>query len=109
MPDATATPPSEAVAQARAKAERLATSFEAVFGQPKKRTAEQQAVLGHLEVCAGDDQNAYRFSDARDGISLIAAGIHRDGAKSLLRIIERQLAIAARKKEPAKAKPKTVR
>ena len=112
MPEPLATPPgqpNEAVAQARAKAERLAAAFEAVLGQPRKRTAEQSAVLDHLAVCAGDDQNAYRFNESKDGVGLIAAGIHRDGAKSILRIIERQLQIAAKKKEPAKAKPKTVR
>lgn len=105
-PDA---PKSEAVQQARAKAHRLATAFEAVFGQPRKRTAAQSLVSEHLSVCAGDDGNAYRFNEARDGVALIAAGLHRDGAKSILRVIERQLAIAARVREPKRDKPKTTR
>lgn len=102
-------PKSEAVQQARAKAQRLATAFEAVFGQPRKRTAAQSLVSEHLAVCAGDDGNAYRFNEARDGVALIAAGLHRDGAKSILRVIERQLAIAARVREPKRDKPKTTR
>lgn len=102
-------PPSEAVQQARAKAHRLSVAFQAVFGQGARRTAQQKLVLEHLSVCAGDDQNAYRFNEARDGVALIAAGLHRDGAKSILRVIERQLAIAGSTREVKKAQPKTVR
>lgn len=102
-------PKSDAVQQARAKAQRLAGAFEAVFGQPRKRSAAQDLVLSHFEVCAGDDSNSYRFNEARDGISLIAAGIHRDGAKSILRVIERQLSIAANVRVAKPDKPKTTR
>lgn len=105
-PDATK---SDAVQQARAKAQRIADAFEAVFGQPRKRSPAQSLVLSHLALCAGDDGNAYRFNEARDGVALIAAGLHRDGAKSIIRVIERQLAIAARVREPKKAKPVTTR
>jgi hypothetical protein len=86
---------SEAQLQAKARSTRLAQAFAALFGQEKKRTAEQKLVIEHLTICAGDDGNSYRFNEAKDGVALIAAGIHRDGAKSLLRVIERQLAIAA--------------
>lgn len=100
---------SDALEQSRAKAQRLASAFEDVFGQPTKRSASQQLVIQHLELCAGDDGNSYRFNDAKDGLALIAAGIHRDGAKSQLRIIERQLEIADKIREPKKAKPATKR
>jgi hypothetical protein len=100
---------SDALQQARAKAQRTANAFESVFGQPRKRSAAQSHVIEHLAICAGDEGNAYRFNEARDGVALIAAGIHRDGAKSLLRVIERQLAIAARVREPKKEKPVTTR
>jgi len=101
---------SEAVAQARAKAQRLALSFQAVYGQPgPKRSEAQRSVLEHLAVCAGDDANSYRFNEAKDGVALIAAGIHRDGAKSILRVIERQLSIARAHKDPPKIKPQTKR
>lgn len=96
---------SDALEQARAEARRLAASFETVFGQPRKRTAEQHRVLEHLAKHCGDDQNSYRFNDAKDGIALIAAGIHRDGAKSVLLVIDRQLAIAAKKEQPVKPAP----
>lgn len=96
---------SEAVLQARAKAMRLASAFKEVFGWSTKRTSSQRAVLEHLATCAGDDSNSYRFNDAMDGVSRIAAGIHRDGARSLLRIIDRQLEIASKPAEAPKPKP----
>lgn len=105
------TPPeiSEATLQARAKAQRLASAFQEVFGYPTKRTSSQRLVLAHLALCAGDDSNSYRFNDAMDGVSRIAAGIHRDGARSLLRIIDRQLEIASKPTEASKPKPKVKR
>lgn len=99
----------DAIEQARARAQRLANAFADVFGQPKKRNETQQLVIEHLSVCAGDDANSYRFNEAKDGLALIAAGIHRDGARSLLRIIDRQLSIAANVREPRKPKPATTR
>lgn len=100
---------SEAVLQAQARATRLAAAFAEVFGQPKSRTPAQQSVLAHLALCAGDDGNSYRFHEARDGLALVAAGIHRDGAKSLILVINRQVEIASRVREPRKAPPKTTR
>lgn len=105
MPESPQPPSSEAAQQQRAKAIRLALSFQAVFGQPAKRSEAQKLVLEHMALCAGDDGNSYRFNDAKDGVALIAAGLHRDGAKSLLRVIDRQLSIAAHAKETTKPKP----
>lgn len=87
--------PSEALEQARAKAKRLANAFQEVFGKKANRTSSQKIVFNYLSECADDDSNSYRFNDAIDGISRIAAGIHRDGAKSILRIINRQISIAS--------------
>ena len=92
--------PAEEVNQAKLRAQELAAAFEACFGQPRTRTPAQVRVLEHLAACAGEEQNSYRFNDAKDGIALIAAGIHRDGAKSMLLIIERQLSIAAQAEKP---------
>lgn len=102
-------PPVDALEKATAKRIQLAQCFTEVFGLSSKRNAAQKMVLAHLEACAGDDGNSYRFNEAKDGISLVAAGIHRDGAKSILRIIDRQLEIASRVREPKKEKPTTTR
>src|SRR5271154_5844949 len=96
MPEKPPQPPNEAQQQARAAALQLAEAFEAVFGAPKKRTEAQKRVVEHLTVCAGDDGNSYRFNEAKDGLALIAAGIHRDGARSMLRIVERQISNAVK-------------
>lgn len=100
--------PSEAISQARAKAGELAAAFAEVFGLAKTRTGRQRIVLDHLGTCAGDDANSYRFNEGRDGIALIAAGIHRDGAKSLLKVIDRQLLIAQKSKQPQAGKPRVI-
>jgi hypothetical protein len=99
---------SEATVQARARAERLAGAFREVFGYERERSTSQKLVLEHLSTCAGDDANSYRFNEAKDGLALIAAGVHRDGARSLLRIIERQLAISE-KSGSKRPKPATIR
>ena len=100
---------SEGSAQAEARRSELARCFEEVFGQPGRRTASQKRVFEHLALCAGSDANSYRFQEARDGLSIIAAGIHRDGAQSIVKIIFRQLEIAAKAKVEKKAKPQTKR
>ncbi len=86
--------PNEAQQQARARAQQLARSFLTVFGREGSRTASQRLVIEHLERCAGDESNAYQFNGAKDGVALVAAGIHRDGAQSITRIIKRQISIA---------------
>ena len=104
------TPPNEdALKKAKLRAHQLATDFASVFGQEKGRSPAQRNVLAHLAVCAGDDGNAYRFNEAKDGVALIAAGLHRDGAKSILRVIDRQLSIAANAAKPKPEKPKVKR
>jgi hypothetical protein len=99
----------DSLEQARARAMRIANAFADVFGQPKKRNASQLLVIEHLGTCAGDDGNSYRFNEVKDGVALIAAGIHRDGARSLLRVIDRQLGIAANPRDAKKPKPVTTR
>jgi len=86
----------------------IANSFAQLFGIPGKRSEAQTVVLNHLQKCAGDDGNSYRFGDAKDGIALIAAGIHRDGAQSLLKVIHRQVDLSQKVREP-KPQPITKR
>ncbi len=99
----------EELKQAKLRAQRLANAFQSVLGQPKSRSEAQALVIAHLSKCASDDKNSYAFGAARDGIAIIGAGIHMDGAKSILRVIDRQLAIAANAAPPKAAKPKTRR
>ena len=106
MSDATS-PPNEALLQAKAKAHRLAAAFETVFSKGSRRTAEQRLVVEHLSKHAEDGLNCYRFNEAHDGVALIAKGLWRDGAQSVLRVIERQLSLAA--KPLPKDKPQTIR
>jgi RNase P protein component len=76
---------------------RRAEDFETVFGQGKRRTPPQARVMEYLEACASDAENSYQFNKAGDGIALIAAGIHRDGAKSILQVIRLHLRNAAKR------------
>ena len=100
------TPDADDLKEARIRATQLAASFVTVFGIAPRRTAAQQRVLEHLAKCAGDDQNSYRFHEAKDGLALVAAGLHRDGARSLLRVIDRQLELAALAARPPPEKHK---
>jgi len=101
--------PSEAVAQARAKAERLAGAFLALFGRGTSRTPEQKLVFAHLKICADDDRNSFNFPAGRDGFAVALAAAQMDGAKSILRIINRQIALAQKPPGALKPKPKTIR
>jgi|GEM_PF-6186410 hypothetical protein len=94
----------DAIARRKAEQDRVdavalrrAEDFETVFGQAKRRTPSQARVWEYLEAVAGDAENSYQFNTAKDGLAIIAAGIHRDGAKSLLQIIRLQLRNAARR------------
>lgn len=100
---------SEAILQARARAQRLAQAFTEVFGQPKTRTAPQRLVLEHLEAQASEGGNIFRFDGASDGFKTALAAAHRDGAQSILRIVQRQLSIEGKTHEPKKPKPATTR
>lgn len=108
MKDATPPELSAEAAERAAHNARLALAFEAVFGQATKRTPQQQLVFDHLRAGGNDDDeaNSFDFKSSADGIALIAAGIHRDGAKSILRIVNRQLSKArALKSTTPKTKP----
>lgn len=77
--------------QIRAEKLRLARSFLEVFGSPKRRTSSQKLVLAHLSKDLDPEEtNAFRFGGT-DGIGLIASGIHRDGAQTVLRMINRNV------------------
>lgn len=102
-------PKSETRDQSDIEKQRVASDFAAVFGQPRTRTSAQSRVLAHLAKHASDGGNSYDFNSPKDGISIIAAGIHRDGAKSVLRVIDRQLQIASNVKPPKVEKPKVIR
>ena len=101
--------PSEALQQSRLKAARLANAFQSTFGQKDRRSAAQELVFEHLAACAGDEGNSYKFGGSGDGVAQIAAGIHRDGARSLLRVIERQLSHAEDLKVAKPKPPVTVK
>lgn len=93
----------DALAEAAARARQTADDFAAVFGVAGKRSEQQTRVLEYLRTFTGDSSNAFQFAAGGDGIAQIAAGIHRDGAQSNFRIIERQCSIAQRNKtEPPK-------
>lgn len=102
---------SEAQEQAKLRAQQLAAAFETVIGQPRTRTPEQKLVLEHLEKCSGngDEGNCFSFASPFDGFKTALAAAHIDGAKSVLRIIRRQLSISANVKAPKPDKPKVRR
>ena len=102
---------SEAAEQARAKAQQLAAAFEETFGQPRTRSATQKLVFEHLEKVSGngDEGNCFSFASPFDGIKTALAAAHIDGAKSVLRIIRRQLSISANVKAPKPDKVKVKR
>jgi len=90
----------DAIARKRAEQEKvdaIALRRADEFGQPKRRTPQQARVWEHLEACASDAENSYQLGGPMDGISKIAAGIHRDGAKSLLQVIRLQLRNASKR------------
>lgn len=102
-------PPSEAKQQIEAQKMARAADFREVFGSPKTRTAAQKRVLEYLETGADDDSNSYDFRGKSDGIALIAAGIHKDGAKSIFRIIKRNISYADQKAKTPKVKAESKR
>jgi hypothetical protein len=103
-------PLSEAKEQSQAKALRLAGSFAEVVGQPRGRTDAQKRFLEHLESFAGEECNNFVFTrDNGDGIKIALAAAQRDGAKSVLREIEKQLAIAARGQNPGPRKTRVIK
>ncbi len=97
-------PPSDAQLQAEATKRSRANDFKKTFGFGPSRTEEQARTLAYLESCADEEKNSYEFNSPKDGLSLIAAGIHRDGAKSILRIIHRNLSYADQQAPTPKVK-----
>lgn len=102
-------PPADATRQAQAKADRVHLAFLEVLGFEKKRTAAQKIVVEHLTVSVGEDSNDFQFKDGRDGMTTALAAAQMDGAKSLLRIIKRQLKLAAKVGEPKPDKPNVIK
>lgn len=98
-------PPSEAQQQAEVRRQSRAADFKAVFGVGANRTEAQARVLSYLESFGSDETNSFNFKGREDGLSIIAAGIHLDGAKSVLRVIHRNLSYAETPK-PEKLKVK---
>jgi RNase P protein component len=104
MPPKRPTSIDAAIAKRRAEQEKVdaialrrAEDFETVFGQPRRRSDPQRRVWEYLESVAGDAENSYQFHKATDGLAIIAAGLHRDGAKSLLQVIRLHLRNAAKR------------
>lgn len=82
-------------------ARRRAKAFEAVFGQPTRRNADQRIVVDHLRVMCGRDSPVFQLDAAGNFDPLRAA--QKDGAQTQYLIIKRQLAIA---KKTTDEKPK---
>jgi hypothetical protein len=102
-------PPDDALAQTRARAQRLSGAFAEVFGRPRGRTAAQKLVLEHLAKCASEDGNAFRFANDFDGWKTALVAAHLDGAQSMMRIILRQIMLASESAKPKKGAPQTIR
>lgn len=101
-------PPSEAKAQIEATKRARAADFREVFGG-KQKTPAQIRVLEYLESFGDDGKNSFDFRTKSDGLSIIAAGIHLDGAKSVLRVIHRNLSYADNLKPAPKVKAQSKR
>lgn len=87
-------------------ARRRAKAFEAVFGQPARRNADQRLVVDHLRAMCGRDSAVFQPDAAGNFDPLRAA--QKDGAQTQFLIIKRQLSIA-RKTTDEKPKVKVKR
>ena len=93
------------------EARRLHLAFQSVFGQPGKasRTSDQRLVLKHLQKvgCLGAPIFVANPAGQMDPV----AAAHRDGARTVILIIERQLELARQSPEgdEPKKKPKVKR
>lgn len=96
-----ATPP-EAVQQARLAKQRLCNAYKELFGVEGQRTEAQRLVYDDLNLGIGEDDETYRFQDKRDGIAIIASGLRRDGAQSIMRLIRQRLKHAESEPTPKK-------
>ena len=95
------------LAQTKIEQGRIADSFLQVIGIEGHRSQAQNDVIEHLRKCAGESGNVFQFAEA-DGYKIALAAAHRDGASSILRVIERQLQLSQKVTEP-KPQPITKR
>lgn len=81
----------------------------AVFGAPGKvgRNTDQRLVLAHLRRVGSCDLPLFQAD--KNGTFDPLAAAHRDGARTITLIIERQLEIAKKMNEEEKPKPKVKR
>jgi len=89
-------PENPVVAESIGKTKRLNKAFLSVFGDPNRRSSDQELVLEHLRECSGKDNLMFGGSRNIEFNPYIAA--HLDGARSQFLIIERRIANAM--KEP---------
>ena len=93
------------------EARRLHLAFQSVFGQPGKasRTSDQRLVLKHLHKVGC--LNAPIFTAVPGQSMDVVAAAHRDGARTVILIIERQLELARQDPEgdEPRKKPKVKR
>jgi hypothetical protein len=102
------TPPPTPVETVSA-AKRLHTAFQSVFGQPSLRSSNQRLVLEHLRKVTCMDMPIFTNTGPdRSGSFDPLAAAHRDGARTMYLIIERQLELARLSAED-KPKPKAKR
>lgn len=94
-----------AQAEAKAQALSLANDFREVFEIPRRRSDAQDRVLAHLSACAGGQGSAFRPQGEGDGLKILVAGIQRDGARSILDVINYQVEKSMKSPKPPKAKP----
>lgn len=97
----TETPPEKPSA-----ASRLHAAFLGVFGPAGRRNADQRMVLEHIRKVGYAD--APIFAGDKAGTFDALAAAHRDGARTIHLIIERQLELA-RQAAMGKIKPKSKR
>jgi len=98
-----------AQAEARAQALALANDFKEVFGTPRRRSDAQDRVLAHLRQQAGGPGSAFRPQGEGDGIKILVAGIQRDGARSVLDVIDYQVEKSMKAPRPKQVAPRVKR
>lgn len=82
------------VAESIGKTKRLDKAFLGVFGDPKRRSSDQQLVYDHLRECSGKDNLVFGGSKNPAFDPYTAAQL--DGSRAQFLIIERRIASAMR-------------
>lgn len=105
--------PDQAAIAKPSEARRLALAFQSVFGQAVRtgRTADQRLVLRHLRKVCCADALVFQTHPQTGAMDPIAAA-QRDGARSVILIVERWLARARKtdaEETGERKKPKTIR